>query len=180
MLIHVDGARLCNAAASLNVGMKEITGDVGVDILSFGGTKNGMMFGEAVVFFNKKLSKNFEYFRKQGMQLASKMRYISAQFEALLSDDLWLNNARHSNEMANLLYSKIKDIPHVKVNQKVETNAIFATIPKKTIELLHKKYFFYVIDEQLSEVRWMCSFNTSKEDVIKFVKFIDNIMRKHK
>jgi len=103
MLLHVDGARLCNAAASLNVKMKEITYDAGVDILSFGGTKNGMMLGEAVVFFNKKQSKNFEFIRKQGMQLASKMRFISIQFETFLSNDLWLKNARHANKMAQLL-----------------------------------------------------------------------------
>jgi len=176
MLIHVDGARLCNAAASLNVGMKQITKDVGVDLLSFGGTKNGMMFGEAVVFFDKKLSKNFIYIRKQGMQLASKMRFISAQFEALLSNDLWLKNAKHSNEMAQLFYKEIKDIKKIKITQKVQTNAVFAIIPKNYIVPLQKEYFFYVFNEQTSEVRCMCSFDTTKEDVMNFSKTIRRII----
>ena len=169
MLLHVDGARLSNAVASMNTSLKEITSDVGVDILSFGGTKNGMMFGEAVVFFNKDLSKNFEYIRKQGMQLASKMRFISSQFEAFLSNDLWLKNAQHANKMAKLLYTNIKDIPGVKLTQKVDVNAIFAIIPKKFISILQKKYIFY---NHNSEVRLMCSFNTKEEDVLGFAKRI--------
>ncbi len=176
MLVHVDGARLSNAAASLNVGMKEITQDVGVDLLSFGGTKNGMMFGEAVVFFNKKLSNNFVYFRKQGMQLASKMRFISAQFEAFLSNDLWLKNAKHSNEMAQLLYKEIKDIPKIKITQKVQTNAIFAIIPKNYVIPLQREYFFYVFNELTSEVRWMCSFDTTTEDIMNFSNTIRRII----
>ena len=172
MLLHVDGARLCNAAASLNVKMKEITCAAGVDILSFGGTKNGMMLGEAVVFFNKKLSKNFEFIRKQGMQLASKMRFISVQFETFLSDDLWLENARHANKMAQLLKKEIKNIPQIKITQKVQGNAVFAILPKKYVISLQKKYFFHVFDEENSEVRWMCSFDTSKEDIMDFVDVI--------
>ena len=172
MLIHIDGARLCNAAAYLNVEMKDITGNVGVDILSFGGTKNGMMFGEAVIFFNKQLSKNFVFIRKQGMQLPSKMRFISSQFEAFLSNDLWLKNAKHSNRMAQLLYKEIKDVSQIKITQKVETNAVFAIIPKKYIPPLQKKYFFHVNNEQISEVRWMCSFDTTKEDIMNFSEII--------
>ena len=168
----MDGARLCNAAASLNVRMKEITKDAGVDILSFGGTKNGMMLGEAVVFFNKNLSKDFVYIRKQGMQLASKMRFISAQFEVFLSNDLWLKNARHANRMAQLLYKELKDIPQIKITQRVETNAVFAIIPKKYIVPLQKEYFFHLFNEQTSEVRWMCSFDTNKEDIMKFSEII--------
>lgn len=172
MLLHMDGARLCNAAASLNLDMKSLTTDASVDLLSFGGTKNGMMFGEAVVFFDKKLSKNFEFFRKQGMQLASKMRFISAQFEAFLSNDLWLKNAKHSNKMAKLLAKEVEKIPKLKITQKVEVNAVFATMPKKHIEPLKKKYFFHVFDEEKSEVRWMCSFNTTKKDILNFVETI--------
>ncbi|MCK5112824.1 MAG: threonine aldolase, partial [Thermoplasmatales archaeon] len=172
MLIHMDGARLCNAAASLNVGMKEITEDAGVDILSFGGTKNGMMFGEAVIFFNKKVSKDFVYVRKQGMQLASKMRFISAQFEAFLSNDLWLKNARYANKMTQLLHKELKDVPQIKITQKVEANAIFAIIPKKYIVPLQKEYFFHVFNERTSEVRWMCSFDTTKEDIMNFTEII--------
>jgi threonine aldolase len=172
MLLHMDGARLSNAAASLNVNLNAISGDVGVDVLSFGGTKNGMMFGDAVIFFDKKLSKNFEFIRKQGMHLTSKMRYISTQFEALLSNDLWLKNAKHANKMAQLLYSEIKQIPQIKITQKVQVNAIFATLPKKIITKLWKKYAFHIIDEKTLEVRWMCSFNTTREDILDFVETI--------
>jgi threonine aldolase len=176
MLLHVDGARLCNAAAHLNVGLYDISGKVGVDVLSFGGTKNGMMFGDAVIFFDKKLSKNFEFFRKQGMQLTSKMRFISAQFEAFLSNDLWLKNAKYANKMAQLLYNEIKDIPKVKVTQKVQVNSIFAIIPKKYIKPLQRKFFFHVFNENISEVRWMCSFNIKKSDIINFAKTIKKTM----
>lgn len=177
MLVHVDGARICNAAAYLKLKLKEITTDVGVDLLSFGGTKNGMMFGEAVIFFNKILSKNFEYIRKQGMQLASKMRFISVQFETFLSNNLWLENAEHSNKMAALLYEKIKNIKKIKITQEVQSNAIFAMIPKKSIASLQKKYFFHVFDELKSEVRWMCSFNTKLKDVEDFSSVIEEIIR---
>ena len=169
LLLHVDGARLCNAAASMKKNLKEITNDVGVDILSFGGTKNGMMFGEAVVFFNKSLSKNFKYIRKQGMQLASKMRFISIQFETFLSNDLWLKNAQHANKMTRLLYKNIKDIAELNIIQRVEVNSIFAIIPNKFIDILQKKYFFY---NHNSEVRLMCSFNTKEEYVLCFAKII--------
>ena len=172
ILLHVDGARLCNAAAYLNVDLNDITGNVGVDVLSFGGTKNGMMYGEAVVFFNKHLSKNFEFIRKQGMQLASKMRYISAQFNARLSADLWLQNARHANEMAQLLYEELKKVPHIQITQKVEANAVFAIIPKQYITALQKQYFFHVVNEHTSEIRLMCSFNTQREDILNLARII--------
>ena len=180
LLLHMDGARLCNAAAYLDVGLKEVTGDVGVDILSFGGTKNGMMFGEAVVFFNKELSRNFVFIRKQGMQLASKMRFISAQFEAFLSNDLWLRNARHANSMARLLYGDVKDIPGVEVPYRVESNAVFAVIPKWSISKLQEEYFFYVFDERKPLVRWMCSFSTTEEDINGFVDTLKRILGKER
>ena len=170
MLLHVDGARLCNAAVSLNKNLKEITKDIGIDVLSFGGTKNGMMFGEAVVFFNKNLSKNFNFVRKQGMQLASKMRFISCQFESFLSNNLWYKNASHANKMSKLLYDKIKDIPNIKITQNVDANAIFALIPEKYISKLLKKYFFH---SNNSEIRLMCSYNTSIKDVLDFANFIN-------
>ena len=174
LLLHMDGARICNAAY-LKLGLREITRDVGVDILSFGGTKNGMMFGEAVVFFNKKLSKNFIYIRKQGMQLASKMRFISAQFIAYLSDNLWLKNAEYANSMARYLYEKIRGIPEMEIAQRVESNAVFVNIPKKYISKLQRKYFFYVFNGQ---ARWMCSFNTTKKDIDRFVETIKEILNK--
>jgi len=172
MLLHMDGARLCNAAASLNVDMSAITGDAGVDVLSFGGTKNGIMFGDAVVFFDKKLSKNFEFIRKQGMHLTSKMRFISVQFESLLSNNTWLDNAKHANNMAKLLYRKVKDIPGIKISQKTQANAVFAFVSPKILSNVLKKYDFHVIDERTGELRWMCSFDTSKKDVYDFIETI--------
>lgn len=160
LLLHMNGARLCNAAAYLDVRLRNLTGDVGVDILSFGGTKNGLMFGEAVVFFNKELSRNFVFIRKQGMQLASKMRFISAQFEAFLSNDLWLRNARHANSMARLLYEDVKGISGVEVPYRVESNAVFAVIPKWSISKFTGRLFL-LCDERKDLVRWMCSFSTS-------------------
>jgi len=172
MLLHMDGARLCNAAAFLNTGLNDISGKTGVDVLSFGGTKNGMMFGDAVVFFDKKFSKNFEYFRKQGMHLASKMRYIATQFLALLSNDLWRRNAQHANEMAHLLYQQLKDIPEIQITQEVEANAVFVRIPKSYVPALHQKYDFHIVDDRSSEARLMCSFTTKKEDVLRFSRCI--------
>ena len=176
LLLHMDGARLCNAAAFLGVDLASLTSKVGVDILSFGGTKNGMMFGDAVLFFDKKIVKNFEFFRKQGMQLMSKMRFISAQFEALLSNNLWKKNAEKANSMARLLYKEIKNIPNIEVTQNVESNAVFARIPRKYVEKIHKKYFFHVFDEHKSEVRLMCSYNTTRKDVLDFAESIKKIM----
>jgi len=172
MLLHVDGARLCNAAVSLGTSLKEITADVGVDVLSFGGTKNGMMYGEAVVFFKPKLASEFKYIRKQGMQLSSKMRFISAQFEAMLSGNLWRRGPEHANRMARLLAGELAKLSQIKITQPVEANGVFAVIPKKYIPALQKKYFFYVWNEEISEVRLMASFDTSEDDVRDFVKFV--------
>jgi len=177
LLLHVDGARIANAAASLNVSLKELTARVGVDILSFGGTKNGMMYGEAVIFFDQNLSKDFKYIRKQGMHLASKMRFISAQFEALLSNDLWLSSATHANRMAQLLAAGIEGISEIKITQKVEANAVFAVIPEKYIPVLQKKYFFYVWNEEISEVRLMTSFDTTEEDIKNLVDDIKSVVK---
>jgi threonine aldolase len=177
MLLHMDGARLCNAAVSLNVSLKKITSDAGVDVLSFGGTKNGMLFGDAVIFFDKKLSKNFEFIRKQGMHLTSKMRFISAQFHALLSNDLWYKNAKQANNMAQLLYNEVKDLPNLKITQKVQVNAIFAQLLKEHIKRIQKKYHFHVFDEHNSVVRWMCSFNTTKQDIKDFAETINKVVK---
>ena len=177
MLLHMDGARLCNAAVNLDFTLKKITSDVGVDVLSFGGTKNGMMFGDAVIFFDKNLSNNFEFIRKQGMHLTSKMRFISAQFQSLLSNNLWYKNAQQANNMAQYLYNKVKDLPNVKITKKVQVNAVFAQLLKKHIKSIQKKYHFHVFDEQNSVVRWMCSFNTTKKDVNDFVQTIDEVVK---
>src|SRR5439155_25662777 len=172
LFLHVDGARIANAAASLKQNLRKATRDLGVDVLSFGGTKNGLIGAEAVVFFDKKLANNFLYLRKQGMQLASKMRFIAAQMETLLTNDLWLTNAQHSNRMAKLLEKEVSQIAQVKIVYKVEANGVFAQIPKHAIRKLQERYFFYVWNEQEAVVRWMCSFDTTEEDVKDFGKFL--------
>ena len=172
MLLHMDGARIANAAVSLKASFKEITTDAGVDVLSFGGAKNGMMYGEAVVFFDKKLGEDFKYIRKQGMHLSSKMRFISAQFEALLSEDLWRRSAVHANRMAQILASELRKIPQITITQKVEANGVFALVPKKYVAQLQKKYFFYVWNEETSEVRFMTSFDTTEQDIAEFVNLV--------
>ena len=172
LLLHVDGARIANAAVSLNASLKEITVDAGVDVLSFGGAKNGMMYGEAVVLFDKKRAVDFKYIRKQGMHLPSKMRFISAQFEALLSGDLWRRSAAHSNRMARVLASELERVPNVKITQPVESNGVFAEIPAKYVPALQKKYFFYVWNEETSECRFMCSFDTTEDDIRDFVALV--------
>jgi threonine aldolase len=177
MLLHVDGARIANAASGLNVKLREITKDVGVDILSFGGAKNGMMYGEAVVFFDKTLAKDFKYLRKQGTHLPSKMRFISAQFEALLSNELWRQNAKRANEMAQCLARELERIPQIRITQRVEANGVFATVPEKYVPLLQKKYFFYVWNEEISEVRLMTSFDTTEDDIAEFIRLVKKIVK---
>ena len=172
LLLHVDGARLANAAVSLDASLKEITADVGVDVLSFGGTKNGMMYGEAVIFFDAKLAADFKYIRKQGMHLPSKMRFISAQFETLLGGDLWRRSAAHANRMAQVLASELEKIPQIKLTQPVESNGVFAEIPAQFVPELQQKYFFYVWDENTSECRFMASFDTAEDDIRDFVAFV--------
>jgi threonine aldolase len=172
LLFHVDGARIANAAVSLKARLSEITSDVGVDVLSFGGAKNGMMYGEAVVFFNRNLAPDFKFIRKQGSHLASKMRFISAQFEALLTNDLWKKNAEHANQMAQILARELGKIPPIEITQKVEANGVFAIIPAQYVPILQKEYFFYVWNESTSEVRLMTSFDTTKQDIEKFVALV--------
>jgi threonine aldolase len=172
MYLHLDGARIANAAASLGQTLRQATRDLGVDVLSFGGTKNGIMGGEAVVFFAPSISADFLFLRKQAMQLASKMRFISVQLGALLTNDLWLANAQHSNRMAKLLEKELSQIPNLKIVYKVEANGVFARIPREAIAKVQERYFFYVWDEEESVVRWMCSFDTTEEDVRDFAKFV--------
>jgi threonine aldolase len=178
LFLHIDGARIANAAASLGVSLRKITRDCGVDVLSFGGTKNGALGAEAVVFFDKGLARDFLYFRKQGMQLASKMRFIAAQFETLLSDDLWSKNAQHANRMAKLLEKEIAKIPQVRIVYPVDANGVFAQVPHHAIAKLQKRYSFYVWNEEQSVVRWMCSFDTTERDVKDFTKYVAETVRK--
>jgi len=177
MLLHMDGARIANAAASLRTDLRKITTAVGTDVLSFGGAKNGMMFGEAVVFFDPKLAKGFKYLRKQGTHLPSKMRFISAQFSALLEKDLWRRNAEHANRMAQVLASELAQVPQIKITQQVESNGVFAEVPKKYIPLLQKRYFFYVWNEATSEVRFMTSFDTTEDDIRDFVGLVKRTIK---
>jgi len=178
LYLHVDGARIANAAASQGQTLRQATRDLGVDVLSFGGTKNGIMGGEAVVFFRPELAHDFLYWRKQSMQLASKMRFISAQLGALLTNDLWLVNALHSNRMAKLLEQEIRKIPQIKIVYPVEANGVFARIPHEAIAKIQEQYFFYVWNEEESVVRWMCSFDTTEEDIREFAKTVGEIIAK--
>ncbi|MET0649111.1 MAG: low specificity L-threonine aldolase [Pyrinomonadaceae bacterium] len=165
LLLHVDGARLANAAAGLDVSLKELTADAGVDVLSFGGAKNGMMYGEAVVFFDSALAEDFRFVRKQCAQLPSKMRFVAAQFTAMLGEDLWRETAAHANRMAQALASELRSIPQVHITQPVESNAVFAILPRDAAARVLERFFFYVWDEQTAEVRFMCSFDTTENDV---------------
>ena len=176
MFVHLDGARISNAVASLGVSLKAATVDCGVDIMSFGGTKNGLMIGEAVLIFNDELKANAPYFHKQTAQLFSKNRFIATQFTALLTNDLWLRMANHSNRMAQILSAKVKLIPGLKVTQKVDANAVFAIIPVHTIEPLRASYPFYEWDAATHEQRWMCSFDTTEEEVNEFVNTLKKLM----
>jgi len=169
MYLHMDGARIANAAVSLNLPFKAFTTDAGVDVLSFGGTKNGMMFGEAICFLRPGLSNDFKYIRKQGMQLASKMRFISAQFTGYFHNDLWKYCATHSNTMAQIFAEKLMQFPELKITQAVESNGIFIEMPPNVAEKMQKHYFFYSWDEKRSEYRLMTSWDTTEEDIDGFV-----------
>lgn len=170
ILVHVDGARLANACISLNQNFRQITTDLGVDVVSFGGTKNGLMMGEAVLFLNPSLAKEFMYLRKQSAQLPSKTRFISSQFISYFKNDLWKKVATHSTQMAQYLYQQVKDLPGVEVTQAVQSNAVFARIPQSWVGPLRKEVFFYVWDENTFECRWMTSWDTEKSDIDRFAK----------
>ncbi len=176
MLVHVDGARLANAAASLGLSLGALTTEAGVDAVSFGGTKNGLLVGDAVVFCRGELAESFAYTRKQLGQLASKMRFISAQFEALLGGSLWLENATHANAMAARLAEAAAAIEGVEITHPVEANAVFARLPRPAIDRLLAElpgdHPFYVWDEPADEVRWMCSWDTTEADVDAFAAAI--------
>jgi threonine aldolase len=168
-LVHLDGARIANAAAALKLGLRGATRDLGVDILTFGGTKNGLMFGEAVVFFQpQQHDGGAEFARKQTTQLASKMRYIAVQFDALLQDERWRRYAAHANAMAARLAQRVAAIPGVTITRPVEINAVFATLDRAAIERLQSEFFFYVLDPARPEVRWMTSHATRERDVDAF------------
>jgi len=176
MYVHLDGARISNAVAALGVSLKEATVDCGIDIMSFGGTKNGLMIGEAVLIFNEELKANAPYFHKQTGQLFSKNRFIAAQFGALLTNDLWLRMATHANEMARLLATKVGELPEVQITRSVDANAVFAIIPVEVIQSLRSLYPFYEWDAETHEQRWMCSFDTTEEEVNGFVNALKELL----
>jgi threonine aldolase len=175
LCLHIDGSRFFNAAASLKCQLKDISTNVGADILSLGGTKGGMMFGEAVVVFNKDLSKHIAYKHKQTMQLASKTRFIAAQFEAMLQNELWRKTATHANKMAELMCKSISKNRNVKITRPVQANAVFAEIPRHWYEPLQASYPFYVWKESAHEVRLMCAWDTQEEDILKFAAAINDL-----
>ncbi|MCS7055984.1 MAG: beta-eliminating lyase-related protein [Thermoflexales bacterium] len=179
LLLHMDGARICNAAAALDLPLRALTRDAGVDVLSFGGTKNGLLGGEAVIFFPPRaLAADFKFIRKQGMQLASKMRFIGAQFEALLCGDLWQRNAANANAMARRLADRVRGI--VEIAYPVQANAVFAIVPKRRIADLRAYSFFYEwadLDGERAIVRWMCAWDTTAEDVDGFAAHIAEVLR---
>ncbi|GGT59772.1 threonine aldolase [Streptomyces purpureus] len=176
MKVHLDGARIANAAASLNVPMRAFTNAVGVDVISYGGTKNGMMFGEAVVVLNPDAVSHMKHLRKLSMQLASKMRFVSVQLEALLTKDLWLRNARHANAMAQRLADGVRGVDGVEILYPVQANAVFARLPHDVSVRLQKRFRFYFWDEAAGDVRWMCSFDTTEDDVDAFLQALKEEM----
>lgn len=177
LYVHIDGARLSNAAFTLQKSFKEITTDLGVDVVSFGGTKNGLMMGEAVVFLNQNLAHDFKYIRKQSCQLPSKTRFIACQFQTYFENDLWKQIAGHSCGMAQYLYESVRTLPQIHVRSAPQSNAVFATIPSAWVKPLRDQYFFYVWDEKTFECRWMTSWDTRKEDIDGFVQALKELAK---
>ena len=178
LIVHVDGARIANAAAALRTTPRAITKDLGVDILTFGGTKNGLMFGEAICFFKPEHAQPAAPFaRKQAMQLASKMRYVSAQFDALLIEDRWLRYASHANAMTARLLEQIATLSHLRITRAVRCNAVFATMGRAALDRLQERFFFYLFDERLPEARWMTHWATTEADVDSFAEAIRSVSR---
>ncbi|MBR1766659.1 MAG: low specificity L-threonine aldolase [Bacteroidales bacterium] len=175
MYLHMDGARLANAAVALGCSFKEMTTDLGVDCLSFGGTKNGMLMGESVVLLNPALDVDMRYRRKQMTQLCSKMRFVAAQFEAYLTTDLWRRNAEHSNRMAQMLLDELRPLG-VRVMYPVQVNSVFVQLPAEVWHALQQEYFFYDWDEAQNVVSWMCSFDTVEDDIRGFVQALKRLL----
>jgi len=176
LLLHVDGARLANAAAALGASLRGLTTDCGVDLLSFGGTKNGLLGAEAVILLAPEVGDGFEYLRKQSLQLASKMRFLAAQLEALLTDELWLRCATQANAMAARLAARVAELPGLAITRPVQTNALFARLPASAVAELQRRYDFYVWDEHTDEVRWMCSWDTTESDVDAFATTVERVL----
>ena len=176
MFLHIDGARLANAVVALNTDLKSMTYDIGADIISFGGTKNGLLLGEAIISFHPQLTQDLRFYRKQCNQLFSKMRFISAQYEAYLNKELWRVCAQHANDMAALLATRLAKFPQITITQTVYVNSIFAILPAEWIEPLQEKFMFYTWDESRNEVRLMCNFNTLEEHIDEFISSIEELI----
>ncbi|MEA4916402.1 low specificity L-threonine aldolase [Proteiniphilum sp.] len=176
MVLFMDGTRIANACAFLNVSLREMTVDAGVDIFTLGGTKNGLMFGEALIPLRKELAENIRYYRKQTTQLYSKMRFISAQFIPYLNENIWMDNAKKSNDAAQKLYNEISSIEGVVVTQPVQSNALFLILPSEITDKLRERYFFYDWDESRNEVRLVCSWDTTDEDIRDFVDYLRELV----
>jgi threonine aldolase len=177
LLLHMDGSRIANAAVTLGVPFRAFTTDAGVDLVSFGGTKNGVMGAEAILFLNGLAPKDFLFIRKQGMQLGSKMRFMAAQFIALLGTDLWKRNATNANRMAQRLAARVREVPGIRLTQPVEANGVFAVVPAEFIPALQQRAMFYVWNPATSEVRWMTAWDTTEEDVDRFASAVREIVR---
>ena len=177
MRVHLDGARIANAAATLGLPIRAFTSDVGVDVVSFGGTKNGALAAEAVVVLDPAAAQGLTYLRKTDMQLASKMRFVSAQLLALLDGDLWLRSAQHANAMALRLRDAVSGLPGVRITRPVQANAVFAVLPPGVADALRERFRFYDWDPATGEVRWMCAFDTAPEDVDDFAATLAELLR---
>ena len=175
MILFVDGTRIAKACAQLNVSLREMTIDCGVDLFTLGGTKNGLMFGEVLVPLREELAQHIRYYRKQTTQLYSKMRYIAAQFIPYLREGLWLENARRSNAAAQMLYDEMRGVKGLEITQKVESNAIFFILPKSITDRLRERYFFYDWDESRNEMRLVCSWDTTEEDIRQFCDYLKQL-----
>jgi len=176
--VHMDGARLGCALVSLGATIQEMVSDTGIDILSFGGTKQGLLCGEAVIILKPDLAADFPYWQKNSMQLASKMRFIAAQFTALLQDDLWLRNASQANRMAQLLRKAVEGLDYVVIDHPVQANSVFVRLPRDLIEPLSRQSFFWSWDPSIGLVRWMCSFDTEESDITHFVAALTELAAK--
>ena len=179
MYLHLDGARLANAAVALGCTFRQMTTDCGVDCLSFGGTKNGLLMGESAVILNPQLDVDLKYRRKQMAQLCSKMRFMAVQFEAYLTTGVWQRNAAHSNHMAQLLHNALLSIPQAKIMYPVQANSVFVKLPNKVWNALLNDYFFYLWDEEQDVVRWMCSFDTTEDDINNLIQALKQRMQEY-
>lgn len=175
MFLFVDGTRIANACAQLGISLREMTIDCGVDIFTLGGTKNGLMFGEALVPLREELAQHIRYYRKQTTQLYSKMRYIASQFIPYLREGIWLENARRSNMAAQMLYREMRSVKGIEITQKVESNALFFILPKRITDRLRERYFFYDWDERRNEMRLVCSWDTTEADIRQFSDYLKQL-----